>query len=78
MSAGAWEATLLLLKDEVVGKADAAPPMQVASQAQAHGLAIEDNRLYGREGGFVADIEDDGTLGNLEMFRGDRAIRPAP
>jgi Raf kinase inhibitor-like YbhB/YbcL family protein len=67
------EGDVLLLKDEDGdGQADGAA-VQVAARAQAHGLAIKDNRLYlvtVREI-FVADIKDDGTLGPLKMIIGD-------
>ena len=67
------EGDVLLLKDEDGdGKADKAP-MQVVSRAQAHGLAIKDNKLYlvTVKEVFVADIKQDGTLGPLEMIIGD-------
>lgn len=67
------EGDVILLKDENGdGKADAAP-IQVAARAQAHGLAIKDNRLYlvTVKEVFVADIKADGTLGPLEMIIGD-------
>jgi len=67
------EGDVLLLKDENGdGKADGAP-VKVAARAQAHGLAIKDNRLYlvTVKEVFVADIKDDGTLGPLEMIIGD-------
>ncbi|MGE7368967.1 YbhB/YbcL family Raf kinase inhibitor-like protein [Neorhizobium sp. NPDC001467] len=67
------EGDVLLLKDEDAdGKADAAP-VQVAARAQAHGLAIKDNKLYlvTVKEVFVADIKDDGTLGPLELIIGD-------
>lgn len=67
------EGDVLLLKDEDGdGKADAAP-VQVAARAQAHGLAIKDNKLYlvTVKEVFVADIKGDGTLGPLEMIIGD-------
>lgn len=67
------EGDVLLLKDEDGdGKADAAP-VKVASRAQAHGLAIKDNKLYlvTVKEIFVADIKADGTLGTLEMIIGD-------
>jgi glucose/arabinose dehydrogenase len=67
------EGDVLLLKDEDGdGKADK-PPAQVVSRAQAHGLAIKDNKLYlvTVKEVFVADIKQDGTLGALEMIIGD-------
>jgi Raf kinase inhibitor-like YbhB/YbcL family protein len=67
------EGDVLLLKDEDGdGKADKAP-VKVASRAQAHGLAIKDNKLYlvTVKEVFVADIKDDGTLGELELIIGD-------
>jgi Raf kinase inhibitor-like YbhB/YbcL family protein len=67
------EGDVLLLKDEDGdGKADK-PPVQVVSRAQAHGLAIKDNKLYlvTVKEVFVADIKQDGTLGPLEMIIGD-------
>lgn len=67
------EGDVLLLKDEDGdGKADKAP-MQVVSRAQAHGLAIKDDKLYlvTVKEVFVADIKQDGTLGPLEMIIGD-------
>jgi Raf kinase inhibitor-like YbhB/YbcL family protein len=67
------EGDVLLLKDEDGdGKADKAP-MQVVSRAQAHGLAIKDNKLYlvTVKEVFVADIKQDGTLGPLKMIIGD-------
>jgi glucose/arabinose dehydrogenase len=67
------EGDVLLLKDEDGdGKADK-PPAQVVSRAQAHGLAIKDNKLYlvTVKEVFVADIKQDGTLGPLEMIIGD-------
>lgn len=67
------EGDVLLLKDEDGdGKADG-PAVQVAARAQAHGLAIRDNKLYlvTVKEVFVADIEKDGTLGPLEMIIGD-------
>lgn len=67
------EGDVLLLKDEDGdGKADKAP-VQVASRAQAHGLAIKGNKLYlvTVKEVFVADIKKDGTLGPLEMIIGD-------
>ena len=67
------EGDVLLLKDEDGdGKADGAP-LQVASRAQAHGLAIKDDKLYlvTVKEVFVADIKQDGTLGPLEMIIGD-------
>jgi Raf kinase inhibitor-like YbhB/YbcL family protein len=67
------EGDVLLLKDEDGdGKADTAP-VQVAARAQAHGLAIKDDKLYlvTVKEVFVADIRGDGTLGPLEMIIGD-------
>jgi Raf kinase inhibitor-like YbhB/YbcL family protein len=67
------EGDVLLLKDDDGdGKADKAP-VQVASRAQVHGLAIKDNKLYlvTVKEVFVADIQKDGTLGPLEMIIGD-------
>ncbi|MES5100778.1 YbhB/YbcL family Raf kinase inhibitor-like protein [Agrobacterium sp. BA1120] len=67
------EGDVLLLKDEDGdGKADRAP-IQVVSRAQAHGLAIKDDKLYlvTVKEVFVADIKADGTLGELEMIIGD-------
>ncbi|MBW6425710.1 YbhB/YbcL family Raf kinase inhibitor-like protein [Rhizobium sp. XQZ8] len=67
------EGDVLLLKDEDGdGKADKAP-VQVASRAQAHGLAVKGNKLYlvTVKEVFVADIKQDGTLGPLEMIIGD-------
>lgn len=67
------EGDVLLLKDEDGnGKADKAP-VQVAARAQAHGLAIKDNKLYliTVKEVFVANIKPDGTLGPLEMIIGD-------
>lgn len=67
------EGDVLLLKDENGdGKADKAP-VQVAARAQAHGLAIKDNKLYlvTVKELFVANIKADGTLGPLEMLLGD-------
>lgn len=64
---------VLLLKDEDGdGKADGAP-VQIASRAQAHGLAIKDGKLYlvTVKEVFVADMRDDGTLGPLQMIIGD-------
>ncbi|MDM9646433.1 YbhB/YbcL family Raf kinase inhibitor-like protein [Rhizobium sp. S163] len=67
------EGDVLLLKDvDGDGKADAAP-IKVASRAQAHGLAIKDNKLYlvTVKEVFVADIKEDGTLGEIKMIIGD-------
>lgn len=67
------EGDVLLLKDEDGdGKADK-PPEQVVARAQAHGLAIKDNKLYlvTVKEVFVADIKQDGTLGPLKMIIGD-------
>ena len=67
------EGDVLLLKDENGdGKADEAP-VQVAARAQAHGLAIKDDKLYlvTVKEVFVADIKEDGTLGPLEMIIAD-------
>nr|WP_314093732.1 YbhB/YbcL family Raf kinase inhibitor-like protein [uncultured Shinella sp.] len=67
------EGDVLLLKDEDGdGKADQAP-VQVAARAQAHGLAINANKLYlvTVKEVFVAEIRKDGTLGPLEMIIGD-------
>lgn len=67
------EGDVLLLKDEDGdGKADRAP-VQVAARAQAHGLAIKDNKLYlvTVKEVFVADIKQDGTLGSLTLIIGD-------
>jgi glucose/arabinose dehydrogenase len=67
------EGDVLLLKDaNGDGKADG-PPVQVASRAQTHGLAIKDNKLYlvTVKEVFVADIKEDGTLGELTMIIGD-------
>jgi len=67
------EGDVLLLKDvDGDGSADNAP-IRVASRAQAHGLAIKDNKLYlvTVKEVFVADIKDDGTLGDLKMIIGD-------
>ncbi len=67
------EGDVLLLKDEDGnGKADKAP-VQVAARAQAHGLAIKDDKLYlvTVKEVFVADIKEDGTLGPLKMIIGD-------
>ncbi|WP_313199589.1 YbhB/YbcL family Raf kinase inhibitor-like protein [Rhizobium sp.] len=67
------EGDVLLLKDDDGdGRADKAP-VQVAARAQAHGLAIKDNKLYlvTVKEVFVAEIEKDGTLGPLEMIIGD-------
>ncbi|WP_312223719.1 YbhB/YbcL family Raf kinase inhibitor-like protein [Rhizobium rhizoryzae] len=67
------EGDVLLLKDEDGdGKADRAP-VQVAARAQAHGLAIKDNKLYlvTVKEVFVADIKQDGTLGPLTLIIGD-------
>lgn len=64
------EGDVLLLKDEDGnGKADKAP-VQVAARAQAHGLAIKDDKLYlvTVKEVFVANIKPDGTLGPLEMI----------
>jgi len=67
------EGDVLFLKDaDGDGKADG-PPIQVASRAQAHGIAIKDGKLYlvTVKEVFVADIKDDGTLGPLKMIIGD-------
>lgn len=67
------EGDVLLLKDEDGdGKADRAP-VQVAARAQAHGLAIQDDKLYlvTVKEVFVADIKKDGTLGPLKMIIGN-------
>lgn len=67
------EGDVLLLKDEDGdGKADKAA-VQVAARAQAHGLAIKENKLYlvTVKEVFVADIKQDGTLGPLKMIIGD-------
>jgi Raf kinase inhibitor-like YbhB/YbcL family protein len=67
------EGDVLLLRDaDGDGKADGAP-IQVASRAQAHGLAIKDNRLYlvTVKEVFVADIKEDGKLGELKLIIGD-------
>ncbi|PWE52963.1 PEBP family protein [Metarhizobium album] len=67
------EGDVLLLKDEDGdGKVDRAP-VQVAARAQAHGLAIKDNKLYlvTVKEVFVADIKQDGTLGPLTLIIGD-------
>ena len=67
------EGDVLLLKDEDGdGKADGAP-VEVASRAQTHGLAIKDNKLYIAtvKEVFVAEIKEDGKLGPLEMIIGD-------
>ncbi|PKR89919.1 YbhB/YbcL family Raf kinase inhibitor-like protein [Pleomorphomonas diazotrophica] len=67
------EGDVLLLKDEDGdGKADSAP-VKVASRAQAHGLAVKDDRLYLAtvKEVFVAPIQPDGRLGPLDMIIGD-------
>jgi len=64
---------VLLLRDaNGDGRADGAP-IQVASRAGAHGLAIRDNKLYlvTVKELFVADIESDGRLGELALLAGD-------
>jgi len=67
------EGDVLLLKDEDGdGKADAAP-IKVAARAQTHGLAIKDDQLYLAtvKEVFVADIQEDGSLGELKLIIGD-------
>jgi len=67
------EGDVLLLKDEDGdGKADAAP-IKVAARAQTHGLAIKDDKLYLAtvKEVFVADIQEDGSLGELKLIIGD-------
>lgn len=64
---------VLLLRDtNGDGRADGAP-IQVASRAGAHGLAIRDNKLYliTVKEVFAADIKPDGRLGELKMLIGD-------
>lgn len=64
---------VLLLRDtNGDGRADGAP-VTVVSRAGAHGLAIRDNKLYlvTVKELFVADIQKDGTLGELKMLVGD-------
>ena len=64
------EGDVLLLKDaDADGRADG-PPVRVAARAQAHGLAIKGDKLYlvTVKEVFVADINDDGTLGPLKMI----------
>ncbi len=64
---------VLLLQDkDGDGKADGAP-VTVASRANAHGLAIRDNKLYLAtvKEVFVADIQSDGRLGPLKLITGD-------
>lgn len=64
---------VLLLRDtNGDGRADGAP-VQVASRAGAHGLAIKDNKLYlvTVKELFVADILPDGRLGALKLLVGD-------
>jgi len=64
---------VLLLRDaNGDGRADGAPEI-VASRANAHGLAIRDNKLYlvTVKELFVADIQPDGRLGALKLLTGD-------
>ncbi len=67
------EGDVLMLRDEDGdGKADAAP-VTVANLPQAHGLAVNDGKLYivTVKELFVGDIQEDGTLGPLTMLLGD-------
>ncbi len=64
---------VLMLRDtDGDGRADGVP-MQVATRANAHGLAIRDGKLYIAtvKEIFVGDIQPDGTLGPLRMLVGD-------
>ncbi|MEF7615743.1 YbhB/YbcL family Raf kinase inhibitor-like protein [Aquincola sp. MAHUQ-54] len=64
---------VLMLQDaDRDGRADGAP-LQVASRAGAHGLAIHGGRLYLAtvKEVFAAPIRPDGTLGTMEMLMGD-------
>lgn len=64
---------VLLLRDrDGDGKADG-QPVQVASRAGAHGLAIRDGKLYLAtvKEVFVAEIASDGRLGPLKLIIGD-------
>ncbi|HSI49458.1 MAG TPA: YbhB/YbcL family Raf kinase inhibitor-like protein [Ideonella sp.] len=64
---------VLMLRDtDGDGRADGVP-VQVATRAGAHGLAIKDGKLYLAtvKEVFVATIQPDGLLGPLEMIIGD-------
>lgn len=64
---------VLLLRDaNGDGRADG-PAIAVANRAGAHGLAIRDNKLYlvTAKELFVAPIQGDGRLGELQMLVGD-------